>query len=220
MSMLTNVLVGAHIGSGAFALICGLGAALSDKRRTAHRRWGQGYVTAMFGVVATAIPVTFLRPNPFLSLVALFAFQLTFAGWRAAKLKANLTRWPMLARGGRVVDALSIAWSVGFMGYGGYRLLGAQDSFGTVAIIFGVIGLRLALKELRRADERPAAWILHHLLMMGAALISTVTAVLVVNANRLLPGVPPTLIWLLPTFIGTPLIAYVSARWKTRLKLA
>ncbi len=59
-----------------------------------------------------------------------------------------------------------------------------------------------------------------HISGMLGSYIGILTATLVVNAHRipLINEVPAILIWILPTIIGSPLIAVVNARYVKKTK--
>lgn len=70
-------------------------------------------------------------------------------------------------------------------------------------------------KKLRWRD-----WLGKHIGGMLGSYIGVITAVLVVNGHRIpvLNEVPVLLIWLLPTIIGTPIIARIGRRYKSGKK--
>lgn len=61
-------------------------------------------------------------------------------------------------------------------------------------------------------------WIYHHISGMLGSYIGVITAVLVVNGKAVsaLTGIPPLLLWFIPTIIGTPIIRMVIARQRRR----
>ena len=84
---------------------------------------------------------------------------------------------------------------------------------GTVAVVFGVVGLALSALDIRRfirpAVDRNAWWFSHMAGMLGSY-IAAVTAFSVVNFAFL----PTTTRWLWPTVIGSPLPRYSATSWK------
>lgn len=64
-------------------------------------------------------------------------------------------------------------------------------------------------------------WIVKHIGGMLGSYIGVVTAVLVVNVSRIpvLNELPVLVMWLLPTIIGTPIIAAVSAKYKRKKRV-
>lgn len=73
---------------------------------------------------------------------------------------------------------------------------------------FAIIGY-LAVKRKWRN------WLLYYISGMLGSYIAVITAVLVVNAQKIgfLQGVPILLVWFLPTIVGSPLIALVNRKY-------
>jgi hypothetical protein len=69
-----------------------------------------------------------------------------------------------------------------------------------------------ALRGYMAAKRRWPGWLRAHITGQGGSYITMVTAALVVNWQRLTgePGVTSPWAWLLPTLIGTPIIAWVQ----------
>jgi len=80
-----DLLLFLHVLSGIVALGSATFATSSRKGASFHRRVGAVFFWAMLGVGVTAIPVTFVRPNPFLFFIALFSFYMAFAGYRRGR---------------------------------------------------------------------------------------------------------------------------------------
>jgi uncharacterized membrane protein len=73
-----------------------------------------------------------------------------------------------------------------------------------------------AYKGYRAAKKRYQGWLKSHITGMLASYIAMSTALLVVNASNipLLNQAPRIVVWLLPTLIGSPLIAMVQKKMK------
>ena len=67
----------------------------------------------------------------------------------------------------------------------------------------------------RSKNSSEKAWLYRHIGKMSGAYIATVTAFLVTNIHFL----PSTIVWLAPTVIGTPLIAYTIRKYKMKFAL-
>lgn len=196
-----------HISAGATALFVGPGAMLTVKGARWHRIWGKIYVGAMTVVAVTAIPMAVYHPNPFLQMIAVFSFYLAFSGWRMLRRrKVGAVEGPRSPAdwGDAALCVIALLGGLALLA-GGARALLAGNTFGTVSLVFGVIGLVLAAADgrevwqpRRNAEKRIGA----HIGRMGGAYIATVTAFCVVNVRFL----PPVLVWLLPTLVGLPLI--------------
>ncbi len=77
-------------------------------------------------------------------------------------------------------------------------------------LFFGVVGGRVAFQHLQalRAPEN-VDWLNTHFSSMGGAYIATVTAALLVNINVL----PSTVVFIVPTLIGSVLIARATRKY-------
>jgi hypothetical protein len=192
----SRVVLMVHILFGTVALFVAPLAMLTHKGGLWHRRWGKVYFWSMGVVALSAVALSILRPQLFLPLVAVFSFYLAFTGYRVLYRKTPRQPANMLDWGGTVLMLLGGA---GLACYGIYLL--RTSSFGTVAIVFGGIGLLLAIADTRAFLHPPddkRAWWFTHMTRMLAAYIATVTAFSAVNFQFL----PPLPRWLWPTVLG------------------
>jgi uncharacterized membrane protein len=210
MSDSFRIVLAIHIFSGVVALFVAPGAMLTRKGGLWHRRWGKVYFWAMALVALTAIVLSLLRPGLFLALVAVFSFYLAFTGYRVLYRKNPRQAASLMDWSGTVLMLLGGA---GLVGYGVYLL--RASGFGTVAIVFGSIGLLLACADVRAFLRPPAdkrAWWFTHMNRMMAAYIATVTAFSAVNFFFL-----PTLVrWLWPTLFGLVGISVWSRHYRKK----
>lgn len=214
MARLMALLVSIHVAAGTLALVVAPVAMATAKGGPAHRRWGRVYFWAMGIVALTALVVALWRPNPFLAMVAVFSYYFSFTARRVL-----LHRRP--DRGER---ATALDWGAAAAAVTGAGLivLGLIQPglvwmrLGVVAVVFGLLGLVFAGLQLWRFARPPAdptRWRFAHMTGMLASYLAAVTAFSVVNFTFL----PPTLRWLWPTLLGSPLIALWVARDKRRL---
>jgi hypothetical protein len=174
------------------------------------------YLWSMGVVAATALPMALYRTVLFLALVAVFSFYLAFSGFRATRLKE-------LARGGSAAPIDWIAAVVCFgasaclAGFGAFRPMWVQR-MGVVAIVFGVIGMQAAGRQMwlfvRKPKEKMFWWYIHLGNFIGSY-IAAWTAFSVVT----LPNVfhhAGMILWLWPTVIGVPAIAFTTAYYKRK----
>ena len=195
-----------HIACGFTALLSGLIAIVAKKGQKIHKKAGLVYFYSMLGVSSTAFIISIIKSNDFLLFISLFAFFQTFNGYRSIKvkdLKPTPIDWLVL-----VVGAIN----TGCMLY----------SFDTILLVFGGISLWLVLSTFKlylatsKNKELPKTlWLTRHIGMMLGAYIATTTAFIVVNISY---SAVPWLPWLLPTFIGVPLIAYWTNKYKPKKK--
>ena len=196
MIIASRTILMVHILFGTVALFVAPFAMLTHKGGLWHRRWGKVYFWSMGVVALSAMALSLLRPQLFLPLVAVFSFYLAFTGYRVLYRKtprkvANKLDWC-----GTILMILS---GVGLLCYGVYLL--QTSNFGTVAIVFGGIGLLLAIADTRlflRPSNDKRAWWFMHMTRMLTAYIATVTAFSAVNFQFL----PPLPRWLWPTLLG------------------
>lgn len=183
-----------HIIFGVIALLSGIVAVIAPKGRKTHRKAGQIYVAAMTGIFGTAVFLAF-QSGSFLLAVAIFSYCLTAAGFRSARNLRRKTLRPALAD-------IVLMIATGMVGIG---LVSIGLFSGTIPfIVFGGVCLFLAALDIRlfTTTTQKILWLPRHIGYMGGACISTITAALINNVH----GLPPIIVWLLPTVIGTPLI--------------
>lgn len=196
-----------HIVAGTTALLSG-GAALGCTKGSAwHRRAGLAYVAAMLAVTLTTFVLVALRPNLFLFVIGVFSFYLVLTGWRAGAQRDGRPRWP-----DHLAGAAMALTGAAMLAIGAMRLFGPGGAEPVILLVFGSIGLTLALsdwRDWRRAPISGKARIARHLTRMLAGTTATITAAVVVNLSFL----PPLVVWLGPTVLITPLIFW----WNTRI---
>jgi len=186
-----------HIVFGSIALFVAPAAMLTRKGGLWHRRWGKIYFWSMAGVAVTALAMSFIRSGLFFLLLALFSFYLAFSGYRILYRKTPQQRPAGVDWAGVAIVLLG---SLSLVVYGVYLMV--TSSIGTVAIVFGIIGLYFGISDVRAFLLPPAdkqAWWFTHMRRMLSAYIATVTAFSVVNFRFL----PPVARWLWPTAVGT-----------------
>ena len=186
-----------HILFGSVALFVAPAAMVTHKGGPWHRRWGKIFFWSITVVATTAVLLSLLRSGLFFLLVALFSFYLALTGYRVLYRKTPRER---PTEGDWTAVCLMLAGSLMLLGYGIY--LAFTSSLGTVAIVFGAIGLFLGVNDVRDFLHHPAdhqAWWYTHMVRMLSAYIATVTAFSVVNFKFL----PPVARWLWATVVGT-----------------
>jgi uncharacterized membrane protein len=195
-----------HILAGVAALAAAGIAVGSAKGGRLHRRAGNIYTLAMLVTGLSALVLSVMEPNPFLFAVGIFSLYLVFTGWRAAMVRDGRPRLPDHAGG--AVMALA---GVGMLGWGGQGMLSGSGAQPVILLVFGSIGLTMALADWRDWARGPVVGkprIARHLGRMLGGTIATVTAAGVVNLGFL----PDLVVWLGPTVIITPVIFWWTAR--------
>src|SRR5205085_7832090 len=93
-------------------------------------------------IFVPAVPMTVLRPNLFLFLVAIFNGYLTLTGWLRAKNRSGIpTRLEWAVAGVMATAAVAMVARGVFM-------LASGASMGVVLLVFATIGGGLALRDL------------------------------------------------------------------------
>lgn len=195
-----------HIVAGTLTLVASavaIGSKLADVRHDAHVWSGRAWMWGMTGIFVTAMGMSFIRVNPPMLFVSIFSFYFAWIGWRYAKNRRGETL-PL----DQIVTGTMCAVFIGMIGYGIYANFIIGEPFGTVIIVFGVIGILNAWSDFnyaRNGAPKGKARIAEHLSRMLGGTIAAITAFFVVN-------LPPTIIvWLLPTAVLTPII-FIWAR--------
>ncbi len=205
-----------HVACGSGAFLLAPVALLTAKGGKQHRRWGMVYLYAMGGVATIALPMSLYGPVLFLAMVAVFSFYAAFSGYRVLKLKN-------LARGGsaRMVDwmaaAITLCSSAALAIFGAFRPAWVQN-MGIVSIVFGCLGMLLALSQMKSFLWKPTEkmfWWYTHLGNLIGSYIAAWTAFLVTAAAPLFrhAGMLP---WLLPTALGVPAIVATIIYYKRK----
>ncbi|MFN4090393.1 MAG: hypothetical protein ACK4QW_15300, partial [Alphaproteobacteria bacterium] len=130
-------------------------------------------------------------------------------GWQAARVRDGRPQaLDRIAAAGMLVVGVGMlaggaAGAAGLTGGGGHE--------GPVLLVFGAIGTAMGFSDLRALGG--AGWpgkarISRHLTRMLAGTIATVTAAAVVNLRFL----PDLVVWLGPTVVMTPVIAWWNVR--------
>lgn len=201
-----------HVAAGLLALVAGLIALGTTKGGRRHRQAGRAYVLAMSVVVVTALPLALVDGNYFLLTIAVFSGYLVHNGYRVLSRKRPTPG-----------DAAPLDWiahltmtgvGVAMVALGSRSLLGG-DRLGVALVVFGAIGLSLAVREIAAVYRPPDAsrtWFYRHIVFMGGGYIATVTAAVTVNLGML----PPVVRWVGPTAIGTPAIVLAVLRYRQK----
>lgn len=209
-----------HIIAGFAALVTGFTAIITKKGAGWHVRAGRIYFWSMVLVAITALFLSAVRPNLFLLFISLFSFYLTWSGYRAIRWKNKpLPRIihifdrlfvPLFFGTGIIMIALSVGAT--------FEIFQSSllQKTKIILLVFGIIFAALTGRDLALRtgwlNRSKFQWMFDHIQGMLAAYIATFTAFLVVNVTFL----PMVVVWLAPTVIGTPLIAYWVRRYKRK----
>jgi hypothetical protein len=204
MDSLLKVFLGIHIVSGYIALLSGLIAILTKKGQKNHKKAGIIYFYSMLGVSASALVISIIKSNEFLLYISIFAFFETFNGYRSVKvkdLKAKPIDWIVLLLGLVNTVLMILSKNMILMVFGGISIFLIYSTF----VIY--------FNNLKNKPQLKMIWLPRHIGMMLGAYIATTTAFIVVNLSY---AAIPWLPWLLPTFIGVPLIFYFTNKYRPK----
>lgn len=208
MQTLIPILLVLHIAAGFVALLTGFIASVTAKGKRRHRQGGRIYFWSMTVVFATAIVIGVVREKWFLFMVGFFSYYLVVRGYRILYLKklgagqqAGWLDWSIVGIAATFGASL-LAWS----------FLAAAKGLATVALVFGVICLVFSARDIQLFLKGPKLknhWLFGHITSMGAGYIATWTAFVVTNIHFL----PPPVVWLAPTVVGTICIQLARRRY-------
>jgi uncharacterized membrane protein len=192
-----------HIAGGTTSLLLGI-IVLSFKKGDKRHKWlGKIYFYAMLIASIVAIPMSYLHPNYFLFIVAIFTIYMLLTGYRYLSKKkiqdVSYIDW--------LLTGSILVFGFAFIGFGIYHIV-QQDYFGIVLLVFGTICLLFAKKDyenFKGKSDIKNYWLAGHIQRMMGSYIASTTAFLVVN-NTVIPNI---IAWLIPTFLIAPLIT----RW-------
>lgn len=221
--MLTSAILILHIVSGFLALGCGAIAIGSKKGKRIHIRFGRIYFWSMIWVAVTAVYLSVVKTIPFLFLIAVFSFYLTWTGyksihWKNRDLPVTIYWFDAIVIHITVFFGIVMV-SLALMAFFDIYLIQGISSLSIVLLVFGVGTLLFSAEDLialyRKKSRSHFLWMYIHIGRMLGAYIATLTAFLVVNSEFF----PSLLIaWLGPSAIGTPLIIYWIRRYKRKLE--
>lgn len=208
MNSLFPILLVLHIAGGAAGLLSGSIAASVKKGNAIHKLSGKIFFYGMLTASLSALVLSWLpgHQNLFLFAVGGFTLYMILTGYRIVWLKRQLTN------NTQPISVIDYGLSLFGLLFGLYllfqaiTLLGAGKMFGLVPGVFGLICINYARMDYTLLSGKKtirAAWMGNHITRMMGALIASYTAFLVVNVEIQMEW----LLWLLPTLIGSILIA-------------
>jgi uncharacterized membrane protein len=212
-----------HIAAGTTALVSMWIPMFAKKGAQLHRRAGTVFVGAMATVSITALMLAGARflfdPRPegqraglFLVFVSILTAASVSSGVRVLRAKNRVG--PHLHWWDVGLAALLTASSVAIAVYG--MVIGA-----TLFTAFSVVGLVTGGGQLAywlRRPRSPMHWWFEHMSSMLGACIAATTAFLVVNAQRWGLDTFSILVWLAPSIVGVPAIAFWTSYYRRKFR--
>ncbi len=198
--MTQTIFLWIHIAVGSIALLAGGIAAFAVKGSSLHKRSGRFFAMSMALTAVSAIALSIMNYNPFLLSIGFFTAYLVGSGYLWAQRMPLQRRYRM----GRYIGMAGVLTAAGMF----YVAL-SYPVMSVVLLVFGGILLFMAGADAlrRKPPKNPIAL---HGGRMGGAYIAATTAFLVVNVEWTIAA------WLLPTVVGSPLIAIGIRRYAKR----
>ncbi|MDF9800507.1 putative membrane protein [Catalinimonas alkaloidigena] len=201
-----------HIAAGFTALVVGVFAFSSPKGGKVHRVSGKIYVMAMLVVAFSSFVLALIRFNPFLFMVGVFTLYMTVSGYRGlAKKQRNQSK---------KLDWILIVFSAVMAAYMLLKLFtmpgGGLQGFMPVVLVFSLTLFVFIFRDIQiysgSISMNANKWLLYHIGRISGAYIATFTAFLVTNIET----DPVYIAWLLPTVVGSFVIAYFQRKYKLK----
>lgn len=193
-----------HVLAGTLALVASVIAFGSSKWSKVHRYAGLIFFWSMLFTAVSSIPPAITSGKWVLLLIAVFSFHLTYSGGRYIQFR----RGEKQHKGDYLISGIAVVFGLMLWGFGipvFYRSMGILGAL--APFMFGLLSIRMAQEDFkwyRGTDNSPKLALRRHIGRMGGAAISAFTAFFV-NVNFVVPG---GLAWILPTALGSFLIAY------------
>lgn len=210
-----RVFLGVHITAGFSSFLLAPVALATAKGGKAHKLWGMVYLWSMGVVAATALPMALYRPVLFLALVAVFSFYAAFSGYRVTKLK-SLAKYGSAQPVDWIAAGITFCSSAALAGLALFKPTAVQN-MGIVAVVFGILGMRLAVEQMITFVWKPKEkmfWWYGHLSNMIGSYIAAWTAFSVTTLALYFER--SFFMWLWPTAIGVPAIVLTTIYYKRK----
>jgi uncharacterized membrane protein len=205
MEQIITTLIYIHAFFGGIGLITGMISIFVKKGAINHKKAGKIFSYSM--LISSLISLFVARmpdhENLFLFLIGIFTIYLVLAGNRALTLKSKTKSKANLID--KLVSGTMLVASIGMLIIGTIGIIEHANN-SILYVFFGVFGVIMTLRDFqtfRIFTEKKNAWLISHLGRMVGALIASVTAFLVAGIH-----VGTTIVWILPTILGTAYIIY------------
>lgn len=218
-----QVLVISHVIAGITSLLSGIIAGFFGRKGgKLHRQVGKIFFWCMFWVFVSAmLIISFIRFSPFLMVIAVFSFYMAFSGYRILKIKktrkVELIDWS--------AGIITFLFGIGMIGMGINYLIPSEFSsvIGYLCLFFGFFTARTAWQNIHIYRNIASAdkmwWWFAHMSSMSGSLIAAITASLVQNGRIFgLPSELGWMLWVLPAFVGFPIVSYWTRKYKAQFK--
>lgn len=222
---MTQLILILHVISGFLALACGGVAIFTKKGKGKHVFTGRIYYWSMIIVALTALYLSVVHSIPFLFLIAIFSYYLTWTGYKNIRWKnkplPSPVHWFDVAITHIVAVFGFIMIALALLTWLDIHVNETISSLNIVLLVFGIGTVIFAGEDLilfyKEEYGSKFLWMYLHIGRMLGAYIATFTAFLVVN-DQFFPS--PLIAWLGPTVFGTPLIFYWIRKYRLKLEPA
>lgn len=215
--MLLQAITLFHVVTGTVVLFVAPAALLARKGGRWHRRWGITFASAMAGVLVTAAFMWQSHGHVFLLVLDVVCAYLVFEGFRVILRRKRRAENAVADRIDVGAASLVLVCAIALFVLAATAQTPLMRGIASVLVGLGAIAAVFAALDLRavlaRVQTRLGSLLLH-ISAMIAAYISAVTAFCVINFH----GVPMNLRWIVPSALGSIVIAYFSTQY--RLKFA
>ncbi|MEM9338928.1 MAG: hypothetical protein AAGA66_09385 [Bacteroidota bacterium] len=203
-------LIFSHIFCGGTVLLLGLINFINRKGSKNHRILGKIYVGAMWWICLSALLIiSFYRFNTFLMVIAVLTFYSSFTGVRVLRRKKiGSEKWYDWA-----VAFLTSLFGLGLLIYSAYLFAYASVAYlAVLCAVFGTFTMTAGFRDLKfffnKTSSQAKWWLYQHVGAISGSYIAAVTAFAVQNPDLFLSESSyQWLLWILPSVIGSPLIA-------------
>jgi hypothetical protein len=205
-----------HVLIGAIILLSGLLQMILPKHGKRHRVLGQIYFWSMVVSFLTAFPSSIVDKNYFLAIVGLFSIYLSFTGGRFAMLKGTQ---PL-----SIFDRVGLLFfffnSLLMAAFAVFLLVKGNLSGGIIVAVFAFIFCSGTFRDVYYVFlvKKPELmyggmkWFFNHIGRIIGSYIAAITAFLV----NVQPFGSHVVNWLLPTLLGSFVIARYLRRYKAK----
>lgn len=213
MENFVSMLIYTHAFLGGVGLISGLSSVFVKKGGSIHKKSGKVFTYSMLSSSLISILVARMphHENLFLFLIGVFTIYLILSGNMALSLKSKSeyqVGWKERLTSGSMLLVSLVMMLLGVLGI----IQKVDNSF--LYLFFGGFGASLSYRDFiafRTFEENKKVWLINHIGRMVGALIASFTAFLVAGLH-----IGTTLVWILPTVIGTIYIFYQIRQVKSK----
>lgn len=213
-----------HVIAGVLSLIAGMTAIVATpKGNKLHKKSGLVYFWCMVVIFITSLlALVFFEFKVFLFGISMLSFFTSFSGYRALKRKKpNEVKWY-----DKLVAYAGFISGIGLISYGIFVVVKYGNNnigFAILCSVFGFLLTTNAYKDIihfRKSEYEKMWWWFHHLNMMTAAFIASITAALVNNIYKVIQlGSFDFIFWLLPTIVLLPFIVRWNKYYKKKFNI-